>query len=159
MGFDLVGQDPDTAGDADAVAVQCTYFEKSADRNWLVPIHQDLAIPVARRVEHPALRGWSHKEGSLFVQPPADVLAQLVAVRTLDCKGQGSLSDVLDGIAWVKKNAIKPAVANMSLGGGYSKALNAAVQDAINSGITFVVAAATTRGESWPRTASGRWWR
>lgn len=62
-------------------AVQCTYFEKSAERNWLVPIHQDLSIPVASRVEHPALRGWSEKEGGTFVQPPADVLAQLVAVR------------------------------------------------------------------------------
>lgn len=62
-------------------AVQCTYFEKSVERNWLVPVHQDLAIPVAERVDDPALRGWSRKEGSLFVQPPADVLARLVAVR------------------------------------------------------------------------------
>ena len=30
----------------DFVAVQCTYFEKSVDRNWLVPVHQDLSIPV-----------------------------------------------------------------------------------------------------------------
>lgn len=63
------------------VAVQCTYFEKSVDRNWLVPIHQDLSIPVAARVDHPALRGWSDKEGSLFVQPPAGLLEQLVALR------------------------------------------------------------------------------
>lgn len=62
-------------------AVQCTYFEKSVERNWLVPIHQDLSIPVAARVEHPALRGWSEREGGIFVQPPAEVLAQLVAVR------------------------------------------------------------------------------
>jgi len=66
---------------ADHVAVQCTYFEKSIDNNWLVPIHQDLSIPVRARVEHPALRGWSDKEGTLFVQPPADVLETLVAVR------------------------------------------------------------------------------
>lgn len=63
------------------VAVQCTYFEKSAARNWLVPVHQDLAIPVAARVDHPALRAWSEKEGSLFVQPPVDFVEQLVAVR------------------------------------------------------------------------------
>jgi hypothetical protein len=63
------------------VAVQCTYFEKSASRNWLVPIHQDLSIPVARRVDEPSLRGWSEKEGALFVQAPAELLAQLVAVR------------------------------------------------------------------------------
>lgn len=66
---------------ADHVAVQCTYFEKSIDNNWLVPIHQDLSIPVRARVDHPALRGWSDKEGTLFVQPPADVLETLVAVR------------------------------------------------------------------------------
>lgn len=65
----------------DAVAVQCTYFEKSLSRNWLVPIHQDLSITVAARVDHPALRGWSEKEGSLYVQPPAELLEQLVAIR------------------------------------------------------------------------------
>jgi hypothetical protein len=70
------------------VAVQCTYFEKSTSRNWLVPIHQDLSIPVARRVDDPGLRGWSEKEGALFVQAPAELLAQLVAVRVhLDACG------------------------------------------------------------------------
>ncbi len=63
------------------VAVQCTYFEKSAARNWLVSIHQDLSIPVAERVPAPELSGWSNKEGALFVQPPAAVLEQIVAVR------------------------------------------------------------------------------
>jgi hypothetical protein len=66
---------------SEAVAVQCTYFEKSAARNWLVPMHRDLSIPVAERVDHPALQGWSEKEGALFVQPPAAFLEQLVAVR------------------------------------------------------------------------------
>src|SRR5262245_28331734 len=32
-----------------AVAVQCTLFNKTADRNWLVPLHQDVAIPVRTR--------------------------------------------------------------------------------------------------------------
>lgn len=63
------------------VAVQCTYFEKSAERNWLVPIHQDLSIPVAGRVGEPALRGWSEKEGTTYVRAPLEVLQQLVAVR------------------------------------------------------------------------------
>jgi ectoine hydroxylase-related dioxygenase (phytanoyl-CoA dioxygenase family) len=63
------------------VAVQCTAFEKSAARNWLVTLHQDLAIPVAGRVDDPALRGWSRKAGTWFVQPPAAVLATLVAIR------------------------------------------------------------------------------
>lgn len=64
-----------------AVAVQCTYFEKTPARNWLVPLHQDLSIPVANRVDHPALRGWSEKDGALFVQPPAHLLQELLAVR------------------------------------------------------------------------------
>lgn len=65
----------------DALAVQCTLFEKSTGRNWLVPLHQDLSIPVAARVPDPRLRGWSEKEGVLFVLAPVDVLQQLVAVR------------------------------------------------------------------------------
>jgi hypothetical protein len=63
------------------VAIQCTYFEKSVSRNWAVPPHQDLSIPVATRVEEAQLGGWSRKEGSVFVQPPAGLLEQLVAVR------------------------------------------------------------------------------
>lgn len=63
------------------VAVQCTYFEKSTDQNWLVPVHQDLSIPVASRVSDPDLRGWSKKEGQLFVQAPVALLEQLIAVR------------------------------------------------------------------------------
>jgi hypothetical protein len=65
----------------DPVAVQCTYFEKSQNQNWLVPIHQDLSIPVRERVENPALTGWSEKQSSLFVQPPDIVLQEIVAVR------------------------------------------------------------------------------
>ena len=66
---------------ASHVAVQCTYFEKSRATNWLVPIHQDLSIPVQRRVDHPALTGWSDKEGQCFVQAPLALLQQLVALR------------------------------------------------------------------------------
>src|SRR4051812_114307 len=46
-----------------AVAVQCTLFDKSADKNWLVALHQDLSIPVPERVTHPDCSGWSEKEG------------------------------------------------------------------------------------------------
>lgn len=63
------------------VAVQCTFFEKSAARNWLVPVHQDLGIPVAQRIEHPQLHGWSEKEGVPHVNAPAEILERLVAVR------------------------------------------------------------------------------
>lgn len=84
---------------AEGVAVQCTYFEKSADRNWLVSVHQDLSIPVAARVDDPALTGWSEKDGELFVQAPAAVLAGLVAVRVhLDpCRAEDGALRVLPG--------------------------------------------------------------
>lgn len=64
-----------------AVAVQCTYFQKSAGLNWLVPLHQDLSIPVAARIDHARLSGWSRKEDGCYVQPPPETLADLVAVR------------------------------------------------------------------------------
>jgi hypothetical protein len=75
--------DPDVAPylPGDAVAVQCTLFAKSTERNWLVPWHQDLHIPVRERLDHPSLRGWSEKEDAIYVQPPIEVLQNLVAVR------------------------------------------------------------------------------
>lgn len=63
------------------VAVQCTYFEKSAAHNWLVPIHQDLSIPVAERVVGADLQGWSTKDGAVFVRAPLALLENLLAVR------------------------------------------------------------------------------
>ncbi|WP_240670136.1 S8 family peptidase [Actinoplanes solisilvae] len=66
---------------------------------------------------------------------------KLVAVRVLNCKGAGTLSQVISGVNWVTTHAVKPAVANMSMGGSYSASLNAAVQRSINSGVTYVVAA------------------
>ena len=69
-------------GDGESmVAVQCTLFEKSGDKNWLVGLHQDLSIPVAAKVEHRELTGWSLKEGICFVQPPARVLNRMIAIR------------------------------------------------------------------------------
>ncbi len=63
------------------VAVQCTYFEKSAQRNWLVPVHQDLSIAVRARSDAQQYSAWSTKEAIVFVQPPLAVLQSLVAVR------------------------------------------------------------------------------
>ncbi|BBH63912.1 hypothetical protein ACTI_05970 [Actinoplanes sp. OR16] len=65
----------------------------------------------------------------------------LVGVRVLDCDGAGTLADVIDGIDWVTGHAVHPAVANMSLGGASSQALDWAVRKAILSGVTFVAAA------------------
>ncbi len=65
----------------------------------------------------------------------------LVAVRVLDCSGAGSTANVISGIDWVTLNAVHPAVANMSLGGGISVAMDAAVNASIQSGITYVASA------------------
>ncbi|MGW8061700.1 S8 family peptidase [Streptomyces ziwulingensis] len=67
--------------------------------------------------------------------------AKVVGVRVLDNSGSGTTAQVVAGIDWVARNAVKPAVANMSLGGGADSALDAAVRNAVASGITFVVAA------------------
>ena len=65
----------------------------------------------------------------------------LYAVRVLGCDGSGSMSDVIAGIDWVTANRVLPAVANMSVGGGLSAAMNDAVQRSIDAGVTYVVAA------------------
>ncbi|MDD3764911.1 MAG: S8 family peptidase [Nevskiales bacterium] len=67
--------------------------------------------------------------------------ATIVPVRVLGCNGSGSNSGVIAGVDWVAANAQLPAVANMSLGGGDSSALDQAVENAVASGVTFVVAA------------------
>ncbi len=62
-------------------------------------------------------------------------------VRVLDCSGYGSTSGVVAGLDWIGLNWRRPAVANMSLGGGGSTALDSAVNRLINKGVTVVVAA------------------
>jgi subtilisin family serine protease len=66
---------------------------------------------------------------------------RLYSVRVLDCSGSGTNAAVIAGIDWVRANAVKPAVANMSLGGTASSAVDTAVRNAIASGVTFAVAA------------------
>ncbi len=65
----------------------------------------------------------------------------LHAVRVLDCDGSGSSADVIAGVDWVTANYTLPAVANMSLGGGASQALDEAVRNAVKKGLPVVVAA------------------
>ncbi len=74
--------------------------------------------------------------------------AHLVGVRVLDCSGSGTTSGVIAGINWVTANRVLPAVANMSLGGGFSSALNTAVANSVASGITYAVAAGNSSGDA-----------
>ena len=74
--------------------------------------------------------------------------AQLVAVRVLDCNGSGTLSGVIAGVDWVTANHSKPAVANMSLGGGASSSLDTAVKNSIAAGVSYAVAAGNSGDEA-----------
>ena len=69
--------------------------------------------------------------------------ATIVPVRVLDCSGSGTNAGVIAGINWIINHHVAgvPAVANMSLGGGYDAGINDAVTRAVADGITFVVAA------------------
>jgi subtilisin family serine protease len=66
---------------------------------------------------------------------------RLVGVRVLDCKGSGSWSGIIAGLDHVAKSTARPAVANMSLGGGASSSVDDAVNKTIAAGVTVVVAA------------------
>ncbi|MFI6265781.1 S8 family peptidase [Micromonospora sp. NPDC051006] len=66
---------------------------------------------------------------------------QIVGVRVLNCQGSGTNAQVVAGIDWVTANAVKPAVANMSLGGSANSSIDTAVTNSINSGVTYAVAA------------------
>jgi len=67
--------------------------------------------------------------------------ANIRSVRVLPCSGAGTVSDVIAGVDWVTRNAIKPAVANMSVRATYSRTMNSAVSASIRSGVIYVVAA------------------
>ena len=72
----------------------------------------------------------------------------IVGVRVLDCSGSGFTSGVVAGVDWVTQHAIKPAVANMSLGGGVSASLDLAVSNSIASGVVYAIAAGNSGGDA-----------
>lgn len=73
---------------------------------------------------------------------------KLFPVRVLDCAGSGTNSGVIAGVDWVTANHVKPAVANMSLGGGVSSALDTAVNNSINAGVTYAVASGNDNADA-----------
>ncbi|MFC9792133.1 S8 family peptidase [Streptomyces sp. NPDC057695] len=74
--------------------------------------------------------------------------AKIVGVRVLDNNGSGTTAGVVAGIDWVTRNAVKPAVANMSLGGGVDSTLDTAVRNSIASGVTYAVAAGNSNANA-----------
>jgi subtilisin family serine protease len=75
----------------------------------------------------------------------------------LDCSGSGSTSAVIAGIDWVVAHHVAgtPAVANMSLGGGRSSALDIAVQNGVRDGVVFVVAAGNSSANACQTSPAG----
>jgi len=66
----------------------------------------------------------------------------LHGVRVMQCDGNGQISSLISGINWVTSNAVRPAVANISVAAaGSSPALESALSNSIASGITYAVAA------------------
>jgi len=81
--------------------------------------------------------------------------AHIIAVKVLGCSGSGTYEGVIDGIEWTAQEAAKrgrPSVANMSLGGGKSVAVNAAVAAAVQAGVTFAVAAGNENTDACTRS-------
>lgn len=76
--------------------------------------------------------------------------ATLIPVRVLGCDGSGTNTGVINGVNHVANNcgATERCVANMSLGGGVSTALDNAVTAAVNRGISFAVAAGNSNADA-----------
>lgn len=83
----------------DLVAVKATLFDKTAESNWRVQWHQDRAIAVRERRQVEGYGPWSTKAGVVHVEPPAQVLSQMLAVRVhLDeCTGENGSLRVIPG--------------------------------------------------------------
>jgi subtilisin family serine protease len=74
--------------------------------------------------------------------------AKVVAVKVLNCQGSGTYAGVISGIDWVTANAVKPAVANMSLGGGADASVDTAVRNSIASGVTYAIASGNSNTDA-----------
>ena len=66
---------------SNARLVRAIYFDKLPESNWSVPWHQDLTIAVSAKHETPGFSPWSQKDGVWHVQPPAEILEQMVTIR------------------------------------------------------------------------------
>jgi subtilisin family serine protease len=83
---------------------------------------------------------------------------QLRSVRVLNCSGSGSTSGIIAALNWIRTSGARPAVANMSLGGGFSSSLNSAATSLSNSGVFVAVAAGNESRNACnvsPASASG----
>jgi ectoine hydroxylase-related dioxygenase (phytanoyl-CoA dioxygenase family) len=71
-----------------AFAVRAVFFDKAPGANWSLGWHQDNVVSVRERLDAPGFVGWSRKAGVWHVQPPAEILAGMIAIRVhLDDSG------------------------------------------------------------------------
>lgn len=92
-----------------AFAVRAVFFDKTATTNWKIFWHQDSTITVRERRDAPEFVGWSTKEGVLHVVPPAEILADMLAVRIHldDCGPENGPLRVLSGshkFGWIPES-------------------------------------------------------
>jgi len=66
---------------SEPVPVRGIYFDKNSEGNWLVAWHQDLTLALRKRAHVPGFGPWSIKEGIPHVQPPVELLEQMLIVR------------------------------------------------------------------------------
>src|SRR5262249_26133180 len=66
---------------SDAIPFRATLFEKSSDTNWLIPWHQDTALPLTYRRDMPGWGPWSDKAGIHYAHAPASALERVIALR------------------------------------------------------------------------------
>jgi hypothetical protein len=66
---------------SDPFPFRATLFDKGTQANWLVPWHQDTALPVKERRDVPGWGPWSCKEGVVYAHAPAEALSRIVAIR------------------------------------------------------------------------------
>jgi hypothetical protein len=65
----------------DLMPVRAILFNKAGDANWTVPWHQDKSIAVAARLDASGYGPWSTKAGVVHVQPPIDILREMITFR------------------------------------------------------------------------------
>ena len=77
--------------------------------------------------------------------------ATAIAVKVLSCSGSGTTAGVIQGVEWSVNRMLaikKKSVMNLSLGGGKSEAMNAAMESAVKAGMHVVVAAGNSNADA-----------
>ena len=84
-----------------ATPFRATFFDKSAQSNWLVVWHQDKALPLREKTEAEGWGPWSVKDGVRYAHAPASALNQILALRL-------HLDDPDDGERTIARSARNP---------------------------------------------------